>query len=87
MIFSKMNLAEVFLVQYLTGGASAHLVRYPVVMIMYLLWEWHVSGLIGPTKLISHSPHNGCKGSSSLKVEITVLENIASTFLSPKGIT
>lgn len=49
-----MNLAVVLAVQSLTSAAFAHRVRYFVAIIMYLSWECHASGVMGPMKSIAH---------------------------------
>ena len=51
---SNRKCANVSALQYFTGAASTHLVRYSVVVIMYLDPVIFVSGLIGPTKSIAH---------------------------------
>ena len=54
MMFSKRNCAVVAASQFRTALASAHLVRYYVPVIIYLAPVHFPSGLIGPTKSISH---------------------------------
>ena len=51
---SNRKCVVVSTLQYFTGVASAHLVRYSVTMIMYLAPVLFVGGLIGPTKSIAH---------------------------------
>lgn len=43
MIFLKMNLVVVSLVQFLNGVTSSHLVRYSIVVIMYSECECHAN--------------------------------------------
>ena len=54
MMFSKINCVAVAASQFLTGFASAHLVRYSVPVMMYLAPVHFPGGLIGPTKSIAH---------------------------------
>ena len=49
-----MNCVAVVASQFLTGFASAHLVRYSVAVMMYLAPVRFPGGLIGPTKSIAH---------------------------------
>ena len=53
-IFSKMNLVFVSIVQSFTSVAFSHLVRYSIVVIMYRARECLASGEIGPMKSTSH---------------------------------
>jgi hypothetical protein len=52
--FSNKKGAVVSALQYFTSADSAHLVRYFVVLIMYLSPVLLVGVLIGPTKSIAH---------------------------------
>jgi hypothetical protein len=51
---SNKKCVVVFALQSFTGAAFAHLVRYFVVVIMYLASILFDGGLIGPTKSIFH---------------------------------
>jgi hypothetical protein len=51
---SNKKCAVVLALQYLTGATSAHLVRYSIMVIMYLAPILLTGGLIGPTKSNSH---------------------------------
>ena len=53
-MFSKIKCAAMAASQFLTGFASAHLVRYSVAVIIYLAPVLFSGGLIGPTKSIAH---------------------------------
>jgi len=53
-MFSKINLVAVSIVQSLMGVSSAHLVKYFVAVIMYLARECLVGGIMGPMKSIAH---------------------------------
>jgi len=69
--YSNEKRVVVSALQYFTGAASAHLVRYFVMVIMYLDHVLLVGGLIGPTKSIAHLSNAcnvtcGCNGISSL---------------------
>jgi hypothetical protein len=62
----------------LTGAAFSHLVRYYVVVIMYLDPVLFVGGLIGPTKSIAHFSNTynvtcGRNGISSLLLGLPTL--------------
>ena len=54
MMFSKRNCAAIAASQFLTALASAHLVRYSVLVMIYLAPICFPGGLIGPTKSIAH---------------------------------
>jgi hypothetical protein len=65
------NHATIFKMQSMNGVASSHLVKYYVVVIMYLTLDLLVDGLIGPTKSMTHllnvcNVSYGCKCISSL---------------------
>jgi hypothetical protein len=69
--FSNKNCVAVSTVQFVTYFASAHLVKYYVVVIMYLSPDLLVDGLIGPRNSMAHLSNAwnitcGCKGISSL---------------------
>lgn len=49
-MFSKINLAIFSAIQSLAGASFAHLVRYSVVVIMYLVCEFLAGGVMGPMK-------------------------------------
>jgi hypothetical protein len=51
---SNRKCAVVYALQYFIGAASTHLVRYSVVVIIYLTPVILVGGLIGPTKSTAH---------------------------------
>jgi hypothetical protein len=60
MMSSNMNHAAVVALQVLNSLASAHLVKYYVIVIMYLSPVHFPGGLIGPTKSMGHFS-NACK--------------------------
>jgi hypothetical protein len=71
MVSSKMNYTAVAALKSLTSLASSHLVKYYVVVIMYLAPVHLPGGLIGPTKSMAHFLNTcnvicGDKGISSL---------------------
>jgi hypothetical protein len=51
---SNKKCVVVSALQYFTGAASTHLVKYFVAVIMYLAPILLAGGLIGPTKSIAH---------------------------------
>jgi len=51
---SKKTCVVVSALQSFTSAASAHLVRYSIMVMMYLALVIFVGGLIGPTKSIVH---------------------------------
>ena len=53
-IFLNMNCIAVVVLQSFTGAASTHLVKYSVIVIIYLARVRFPGGLIGPTKSIAH---------------------------------
>jgi hypothetical protein len=63
---SNKNCVVVSALQYFTGDAYAHLVKYYVTVIIYLALDLFVGGLIGPTKSISHLS-NTCKVTCGLR--------------------
>lgn len=52
-IFLKKNLTAMSVVQSLTGVAFAHIVRYSIAIIMYLMRDCLASGVMGPMKSIA----------------------------------
>jgi hypothetical protein len=60
MISSNMKRAAVVALQSLMALASAHLVRYSVVVIMYLAHVHFPGGFIGPRKSMAHFS-NACR--------------------------
>jgi hypothetical protein len=54
MISSNIDHAVVFALQSLTSLASAHIVKYSVIVMMYLSLVHFLGGLIGPMKSIAH---------------------------------
>lgn len=69
-IFSNINLANVYVVKYFTIFTLAHLVRYSIIVMMYMAWVWRTNGLIGPMKSIFHFSNiykacTNCSGSLS----------------------
>jgi hypothetical protein len=54
MMSSNMKRTTVFSLQSLTALASSHLVKYYVVVIMYLSLVCFLGGFIGPTKSMAH---------------------------------
>jgi hypothetical protein len=67
---SNKKCVVVSALQSFTGVASTHLVRYLIVVIMYLYPVLFVGGLIGPKKSIAHlsnawSVTSGLNGTSS----------------------
>jgi hypothetical protein len=51
---SNRKCAVVSALQYFTGAASTHLVRYSIMVIIYLTPVLLAGGLMGPTKSITH---------------------------------
>jgi hypothetical protein len=71
-----MNHAVVVALQFFTSLASAHLVKYVVIVIMYLAPVRLPGGLIGPTKSMAHFSNTcnvnySAKGISSLLDELS----------------
>jgi hypothetical protein len=69
--FSNKNHAVVSMLQSLIGSALAHLVKYSIVIMIYLAPNRLVGGLIDPTKSMTHFSNScnvtcGTKGISSL---------------------
>ena len=54
MMLSNMNRLVVVALQSLTALASIHMVKYSVVVMMYLAPMRFLGGLIGPTKSMAH---------------------------------
>jgi hypothetical protein len=75
---SKKKCVVVSALQYFTGAASAHIVKYSVVVIIYLAPDHFVGGLSGPTKSISHLSNTykvtcGLRGISSRLFDLPTL--------------
>jgi hypothetical protein len=60
MMSSNMKHTVVVALQSLTARASAHLVKYSIVVIMYLFHVCFLGGFIGPTKSMAHFS-NACR--------------------------
>jgi hypothetical protein len=76
--YSNKKCEVVSMLQSFTGVDFAHLVRYLVVMIMYLTPVLLAGGLIGPTKSFSHFSNScnvtfGHSGISSLLLGLPTL--------------
>jgi hypothetical protein len=63
---SNKKCVVVSVLQYLTGVASSYLVKYSIVVMIYLALDLLAGGLIGPTKSIAHFS-NTCRVTCGLR--------------------
>jgi hypothetical protein len=74
--FSNKKCGVVYALKSFTGVASTHVVKYFIAIIIYLAPDLFASGLIGPTKSISHFSNTykvtcGLRGISSSSIRFT----------------
>jgi hypothetical protein len=73
MMSSNMKHAIVVALQSLIAQASAHLVKYSIVVIMYLAPMCFPGGFIGPTKSMAHFT-NACRVSCGANDILSLLD-------------